>query len=352
MTSGHLGIRASGHLRIGRSGYWAIGAIAFVSLAFAGCTLGSPTTPSLSGPSALSVAFVLTASPDLMVRDGIAQSVITVTVRDANAQPVRNLAMRMDITVGGSLADLGTLSSRNITTGSDGRATVIYTAPPPAAFGAPNTTTVQVFATPVGTDYANTISSAVSIHLTTPGIILPPNGTPVPSFFASPSAPHERESVSFDGSASMDPDGIITSYVWNFGDGATGTGKTTSHTYDLAGAYLATLTVTDDQGLSVASAPVTVTVVSAANPVASFTFSPTDAKAGDTVNFNASASSVPPGREIRTYQWDFGDGTSLTTSTPTASHPYLVAKTYAVVLTVIDDIGRRATFTLTVTVNP
>lgn len=357
MTSGHLVSWASGYWKTrGLSGHlasWASGPL-LIGMLVAGCSLGTPSTPSLTGPSVLGTSLVVTASPDLMARDGATQSVITVTVRDANAQPVRNLALRMDVRIGGALGDLGTLSSRNISTGSDGRASVIYTAPPPAAFGATNEATIQVMATPVGTDAANTNSSGVSIRLTSPGLIQPPNAAPVPNYFVSPGSPHERESVLFDASASKDPDGIITNYVWNFGDGtsASGTTATVSHLYGVAAAYQTTLTVTDNLGLSVTSAPMTVTVVSATNPVASFVYSPTDVKVNDTVNFNATASAVPPGRQILSYEWDFGDGKGATTASPLTSHVYTIAKTYTVVLTVTDDIGRRNTMSVTVTINP
>ncbi|WP_143751886.1 PKD domain-containing protein, partial [Maribacter sp. 4U21] len=53
--------------------------------------------------------------------------------------------------------------------------------------------------------------------------------------------------VGFDGSGSIDDIGIAT-YTWDFGDGATGTGETVSHTYTVAGIYTATLTVTDGGG--------------------------------------------------------------------------------------------------------
>ena len=56
--------------------------------------------------------------------------------------------------------------------------------------------------------------------------------------------------VRFDASSSSDPDGTIATYAWAFGDGATGSGQTTTHTYPDAGSYTPQLTVTDDRGAS------------------------------------------------------------------------------------------------------
>ncbi|MHA2193808.1 MAG: PKD domain-containing protein, partial [Candidatus Thorarchaeota archaeon] len=47
---------------------------------------------------------------------------------------------------------------------------------------------------------------------------------------------------------SSDPDGSIVSYEWNFMDGTTGSGQSTSHVFDAAGTYYVTLTVTDNDG--------------------------------------------------------------------------------------------------------
>ncbi len=54
--------------------------------------------------------------------------------------------------------------------------------------------------------------------------------------------------VNFDANASYDPDGSITSYSWNFGDGETGSGMYASHAYTASGNYSVTLTVMDDDG--------------------------------------------------------------------------------------------------------
>jgi PKD repeat protein len=56
--------------------------------------------------------------------------------------------------------------------------------------------------------------------------------------------------VTFDGSGSRDPDGEITSYTWNFTDGATATGPLVTHVFSGTGVYTVTLEVTDDRGVA------------------------------------------------------------------------------------------------------
>ena len=113
-------------------------------------------TPSLTGPSELGTSCPSASSPDILTQDGGSQSLVTVSAFDSNGKPLRNLSLRSQIFVGGTAADFGTLSARSIVTGTDGQATLVYTAP--AAPGGPavdSGTTVNIAVTPIGTDFAN-----------------------------------------------------------------------------------------------------------------------------------------------------------------------------------------------------
>jgi PKD repeat protein len=71
-------------------------------------------------------------------------------------------------------------------------------------------------------------------------------GNPVANFTETPRSGYIPLVVQFDASPSLDSDGYIVDYAWNFGDGGTANGRQVSHTFTSQGAFTVTLTVTDN----------------------------------------------------------------------------------------------------------
>jgi len=176
-------------------------------------------------------------------------------------------------------------------------------------------------------------------------LTLTPLQPPVANFTYSPLTPYTGETVTFNATASYDPDGYIVSYAWDFGDNTTGTGNITTHTYADDGTYTATLTVTDNDGLTDATSA-DVTVLNRA-PVAIFTESAETVYTGEVIHFNATQSYDPDGVVV-SYFWNFGDGTNSTGAT--VDHSYSDDGTYTVTLTITDDDGATDTSSSTKTV--
>jgi parallel beta-helix repeat protein len=78
--------------------------------------------------------------------------------------------------------------------------------------------------------------------------IIPSNLKPVANASASDKTGYINTPINFDGSNSLDEDGDITNYTWDFDDGTFGYGEIISHTYSKVGSYNVKLTVTDDVG--------------------------------------------------------------------------------------------------------
>jgi len=176
------------------------------------------------------------------------------------------------------------------------------------------------------------------------------NIPPVPLMHATtPTEIMIGESVSFDATASYDPDGRITHYFWDFnGDSVysdiyEGEPTTPTYTFNEAGEFEVKLKVRDNMTGSTISDPVIVNVTAEANDppvaVAEATTS-THIDEDQTISFDGSASYDPDGTVVE-WQWDFdGDGDysdefTGDMQTPTALFPD--PGTYYVDLKVIDD---------------
>jgi endoglucanase len=117
---------------------------------------------------------------------------------------------------------------------------------------APATTgTFTVLVTALDSE-GNALNATDSINLT--AIVAPPNSAPVAGFTTTTSF----LTASFDASASSDADGDNLTYQWDFGDGNSASGVTSSHTYSSAGDWSVTLTVSDGQDSSTSTHTVTV----------------------------------------------------------------------------------------------
>ncbi|HXX88464.1 MAG TPA: PKD domain-containing protein [Candidatus Acidoferrum sp.] len=169
---------------------------------------------------------------------------------------------------------------------------------------------------------------------------------PTASFIYTPSLPFANQTVTFNASASTPNGGTIVSYGWDYGDGNTGTGAVSSHSYATYGTYTVTLTVTDSEQLTNA---LTKSIRIIVYPYANFTHTPVYPAINTPVLFNASLSNDPDG-SIVSYYWNFGDGSYATQTTPLVYHTYTVANVYNISLIVTEDDGLTANATMTMPV--
>jgi PKD repeat protein len=202
--------------KLSRSPYIALGVAALVvSTVFATVAALASTREEQAAPAPQSEDTVQTTSPDTYTTEPISTSVPSSTVKKPSKKKP----------TGGTTEDK---ASEDEGTTTDGTPTG----------GDPTTK-------PGGTTTRPTTSTP------------PPNKPPVANIGGG--CPTTGRTCSFDGSGSSDPDGRITAYKWDFGDGKTASSETAEHTYDSTGDFTVKLTVTDNKGLKTTTS-LTVTV--------------------------------------------------------------------------------------------
>jgi PKD repeat protein len=177
------------------------------------------------------------------------------------------------------------------------------------------------------------LKESVAIQIT---VVPPGNNPPIANFSFSQ---QNRKLVIDFVDTSLDTDGTITTWNWNFGDNSTDTVQNPSHTYLSAGTYQVTLTVTDNGGKS---GSITKNVI--VNPL--INQSPTISNiTGTQTSFKPligkfTETSSDPDGFITKWDWNFGDGHTFSTTDSALKNPsntYLFPGTYTVSLTVTDD---------------
>jgi PKD repeat protein len=312
-------------------------AVALLALGAISCGLDKQTAPSLTGPSEFATSLTVSASPEVVNRDGASQSVITISTRNPENGPMSGRIVRLglDPVIG------GTLSSYEVTTNSNGTATVVYTAP---SIDTP-IDAVRVLAVPAETNFDNATARNVLIALSGPAAA-------DADFTFSPDLPQQFQTVAFDASNTRVEGQVCNgscTYNWDFGGENTATGMVVSYRFQREQTYVVTLRVTSPGGMTT-TARQTVVVSAATGPTAVITVSPTAPRAAQSVFFSGAGSTAVGGATISEYTWEFGNGTSGTGATPTVT--YAAPGTYVVRLTVRDSNGMTGTATSNVTIAP
>ena len=170
--------------------------------------------------------------------------------------------------------------------------------------------------------------------------IPPVNQPPVADASASDTFGFVGSLLTFNGSLSSDPDGYITSWSWDFGDGVTKSGEVTTHDYSENGTYLVRLAVKDNNGgadndtiyvvIGVANNPPYTPIVNGVTSGSAYTY------------YNYSAMSTDSDNDSISYTFDWGDGaTNISDFLPNGTkyvimHEWTEAGVYTVNVTASD----------------
>jgi PKD repeat protein len=137
---------------------------------------------------------------------------------------------------------------------------------------------------------------------------------PTAAFSFEPNPAEAGKPVSFNGAGSNDPDGSITGYLWQFGDGTESTAEAPAHSYAFPGSYTVTLTVTDSATQTATiTHPVTVNGLPTVVTGTASALGPSSATLNATVN--------PNGANVTECKFEYGTTPTYGFGSPCASAP-------------------------------
>lgn len=190
------------------------------------------------------------------------------------------------------------------------------------------------------------LSSWMPLLLIVGGLFLAGCGAtaPVVESVSGPDTLETDESGTFEASINEGEADEPLTYTWEFGDGSTGSGLLSNHSYSSTGSYAVRFEASNEGGSDADTISVRVVPPPQPASITSINATPNPVDEGETVRFSSNVQGDSP----ITRNWSFGDGSSSTSQSPT--HTYEEPGQYTARLEASNDVGEDSR-SVTVRVN-
>ena len=279
---------------------------------------GNGQTSTATNPSAITYSTAGTFTVSLTVTNSTTGCVNTSTndIVVSNFTAGMNVAASACVGTAVLITDLSTVGA-NQWNWDFGNGQTSTSQNPSIVYAAPGTYTISLLAQNTNSGCQDVATQTITIN--------PP---PTPSFTPSVSLGCAPLTINFTNNS---PGG--SSYLWNFGDGSTGSGFNPGpHIYTDNGTYSVTLSMVDANGCAGTTTLANIITVTA--PIVEFTVDQHNGCAPLTVQFiDLSTSPNPITDPIISWTWDFGDGSAPFSGQTPPPHVYTNIGLYTVSLT-------------------
>jgi RHS repeat-associated protein len=178
----------------------------------------------------------------------------------------------------------------------------------------------------------------------------PPENHPPTAVPGGPYSGIAGQEIMFNGSESTDPDNDPLTFEWSFGDGATATGATPTHSYAVTGTYTVTLIVTDPEGAN-NTAQTQAAITDINHPPSLMPIAEQTVNEGQTLTFQVTGTD-PDGDDLTYSANNLPEGSLFDPPTKTFSWTptYDQAGSYSITFTVTDTGGLSGSIDVNITV--